>query len=39
VRAGSWYDEARNARCACRDRDVPDYRNDNAGFRVLLQLS
>jgi len=38
-RAGSWNNEARNARCAYRNRNNPDNWNNNAGFRVLLQLS
>jgi len=39
VRGGSWYDEARIARCACRDGGDPDFRDGDCGFRALLQLS
>ena len=38
-RAGSWNNEARNARCAYRNRNNPDNRNNKLGFRVLLQLT
>jgi hypothetical protein len=38
-RSGSWNNEARNARCAYRNRNNPDDRNNNLGFRALLQLS
>jgi len=38
-RGGSWNNEARNARCACRNRNNPDNRNNNVGFRALLQLT
>jgi formylglycine-generating enzyme required for sulfatase activity len=33
MRGGSWNDEARNCRCACRNWNHPDNRNDNLGFR------
>jgi len=39
VRSGSWYGEARAARCAFRGRDYPDHRFSDYGFRALLQLS
>jgi formylglycine-generating enzyme required for sulfatase activity len=38
-RGGSWNNEARNARCAYRNRNNPDNRNNNLGFRALLQLT
>jgi len=39
VRGGSWYNDLRAARCAARDGNTPVNRNNNRGFRVLLQLS
>jgi formylglycine-generating enzyme required for sulfatase activity len=39
VRGGSWNDEARLARAACRLWNHPVLRNDLLGFRLLLQLS
>jgi formylglycine-generating enzyme required for sulfatase activity len=33
IRGGSWNYEARVCRCACRDRDRPDYRYYDLGFR------
>jgi len=39
VRSGSWYGEARSARCAFRNRNNPDLRNNILGFRALLRLS
>ena len=39
VRSGSWYGEARGARCACRSWSNPDLRYNYLGFRALLQLS
>jgi formylglycine-generating enzyme required for sulfatase activity len=39
IRGGSWNDEARDARAACRSRGYPDNRHDFLGFRLLLQLS
>ena len=38
-RGGSWNNEARNERCAYRNRNNPDNRNNNAGFRCVLQLA
>ena len=34
VRGGSWYNAARNLRCASRFRNRPEYRYDYLGFRV-----
>ena len=36
VRGGSWNNNQRNARCACRNNDNPDNFNTNNGFRVVL---
>lgn len=33
LRGGSWNNNARNVRCACRNQNQPDNRNDNIGFR------
>ncbi|WP_339136578.1 MAG: formylglycine-generating enzyme family protein [Candidatus Electrothrix sp. GW3-4] len=33
IRGGSWNNKARNCRSACRNRNEPDNRNDNIGFR------
>jgi formylglycine-generating enzyme required for sulfatase activity len=33
LRGGSWHNVARLCRCAVRDGDRPDYRNDDLGFR------
>ncbi|MCP3883120.1 MAG: SUMF1/EgtB/PvdO family nonheme iron enzyme [Sulfitobacter sp.] len=33
VRGGSWNNNARNCRCAYRNRNQPDNRNNNLGFR------
>ncbi|MCI5139050.1 MAG: formylglycine-generating enzyme family protein, partial [Candidatus Electrothrix sp. AR1] len=33
LRGGSWYNEARYCRSACRGRDEPDFRSDGIGFR------
>ena len=35
VRGGSWNNNHRNARCAYRNRNVPDNFNNNIGFRVV----
>ena len=34
-RGGSWNNNARNTRCANRNRNTPDNRNNNIGFRVV----
>jgi formylglycine-generating enzyme required for sulfatase activity len=40
VRGGSWYNIQRNARCASRDGDLPDFFFlVNLGFRVVVSLS
>ena len=39
VRGGSWNNDRDNARCAIRNRNQPDNRNDNLGFRVVLRGS
>ncbi len=36
VRGGSWNNNGRNCRSACRNRNEPDNRNNNVGFRLLL---
>lgn len=36
LRGGSFNNNARNVRCANRNRNNPDNRNDNIGFRVVL---
>ena len=36
LRGGSFNNNDRNVRCAYRNRNNPDNRNDNNGFRVLL---
>ena len=33
LRGGSWNNNAGNVRSACRNRNEPDNRNDNIGFR------
>ena len=35
VRGGSWTDNPRYCRCACRSFDYPGYRDFNRGFRVV----
>jgi formylglycine-generating enzyme required for sulfatase activity len=35
VRGGSWNNNRNNARCAYRNRNVPDNFNNNLGFRVV----
>ena len=35
VRGGSWNNNRHNARCAYRNDNDPDNRNNNLGFRVL----
>ncbi|MBC8331528.1 MAG: SUMF1/EgtB/PvdO family nonheme iron enzyme [Anaerolineae bacterium] len=39
VRGGSWINTNRNARCAYRNRNNPDNRNNNIGFRVILSIA
>jgi hypothetical protein len=39
VRGGSWNNHQDNARCAYRNRNQPDNRNNNLGFRVVLRAS
>jgi hypothetical protein len=34
LRGGSWNNNQRNARCAYRNSNNPDNRNNNIGFRV-----
>lgn len=36
LRGGSWINNGRNARSAYRNRNEPDNRNDNIGFRLAL---
>jgi len=36
IRGGSWNNDARNARCAYRNRNDPEDYNTNIGFRVVL---
>ena len=36
VRGGAYNNEARNVRCAYRNRNNPHNRNDNQGFRVVV---
>ncbi len=38
LRGGSWYDYPRSCRSAYRDRDSPDHRGSNVGFRVVVSL-
>jgi len=37
VRGGAWNNNRDNARCAYRNRNQPDNRNNNLGFRVVLR--
>jgi len=37
VRGGAWNNNPDNARCAYRNRNQPDNRNNNLGFRVVLR--
>ena len=39
MRGGSWNNHRDNARCAYRNRNQPDNRNNNLGFRVVLRLA
>ncbi|MCB0594791.1 MAG: SUMF1/EgtB/PvdO family nonheme iron enzyme [Phaeodactylibacter sp.] len=36
VRGGSWNENARNCRIAFRNRNEPDNRNNNIGFRLVF---
>ncbi len=36
LRGGSFNNNQRNARCAYRNNNNPDNRNDNIGFRVVV---
>lgn len=36
LRGGSWNNNERNARCAYRNRNNPNNRNNNIGFRVVV---
>lgn len=38
VRGGSWNNNPNNSRVANRNRNNPDNRNNNTGFRVLRRL-
>ena len=33
LRGGAWNNKARNVRCACRNQNAPDNRNNDIGFR------
>jgi hypothetical protein len=39
VRGGSWNNNQRNARCAYRNRNIPDNYNNNLGFRVVMSIA
>lgn len=39
LRGGSWWNSANDVRCAYRDRDYPDYRVVDIGFRVVSPSS
>ena len=36
LRGGSWANDASNCRCAYRNHNDPDNRNDDIGFRVVF---
>jgi formylglycine-generating enzyme required for sulfatase activity len=38
IRGGSWNDDSRACRSACRYYNTPDYRNDFVGFRLACDL-
>jgi hypothetical protein len=38
LRGGSWNNNQRNARCAIRNRNIPDNFNNNVGFRVVVSI-
>ena len=39
MRGGSWNNTEINARCAYRNRNQPENRNDNQGFRLVLRAA
>ncbi|MCK6484021.1 MAG: hypothetical protein L6R00_07800 [Phycisphaerae bacterium] len=39
MRGGSWNNQPRNCRSANRNRNTPDNRNNNNGFRVVVDSS
>ncbi|MGN7613743.1 formylglycine-generating enzyme family protein [Magnetococcales bacterium HHB-1] len=39
IRGGSWINNARNIRCANRNRNTPENRNNNTGFRLAFAPS
>ena len=39
MRGGSWNNDTNNVRAANRNRNTPDNRNDNVGFRCARSLS
>ena len=39
MRGGAWNNHQDNARCAYRNRNQPDNRNNNLGFRLVLRSS
>ena len=38
LRGGSYNNEGRRARCAVRNNNNPNNRNDNIGFRVVVRV-
>jgi hypothetical protein len=38
MRGGSWNNNQRNARCAYRNRNIPDNFNNNIGLRVVVSI-
>jgi Sulfatase-modifying factor enzyme 1 len=36
LRGGSWNNDSTNCRCAYRNNNTPDNRNNNIGFRLVL---
>ncbi|MEL6381351.1 MAG: SUMF1/EgtB/PvdO family nonheme iron enzyme [Cyanobacteria bacterium J06626_18] len=39
LRGGSWNNNPRNCRSACRNNNNPDERNNNNGFRVVCSAA
>ncbi|MBE9140828.1 hypothetical protein IQ254_27125 [Nodosilinea sp. LEGE 07088] len=39
LRGGSWNNNPRNCRSACRNNNNPDARNNNNGFRVVCSAA